>query len=336
MHSDSRPAAHGSNPVFETVAQGAARLRAELRRHLHGKARVTDRLLAALLAGGHVLIEDVPGVGKTTIANCFARALGASFKRIQFTSDTLPGDVLGVSVYQNADAGFRFLPGPVFANVVLADEINRSPARTQSALLEAMERPFISVDGDSHPLPAPFIVIATQNPVDFDSTYPLPVAQLDRFALRLSVGYPDKDEEIALLAGAENHYDALGIQAVLDLAEVRQAQGAVRHIHVEPALLEYLHTVADATRRRADLAYGISPRGLLTWKLLAQASALLAGRRFVTPEDLAGVAVETLAHRIRLRGEEIAQSSWQGAAAVIREVLARVPPPHVREARAHA
>src|SRR5688572_18870872 len=321
--------------LFATGVSVVTKVRTELRRHLHGKEHVIEALLAAFLARGHVLLEDVPGVGKTTIAQCLAHTLGMTFNRIQFTSDTLPSDVLGVTIYQSAEGAFRFFGGPVFANVVLADEINRSPARTQSALLEAMERAVVSVDREQHKLPSPFLVIATQNPVDFDSTFPLPVAQLDRFALRLSVGYPEKDAELNMLADRDAHYDALQISAVVNAGELMSAQEAARSVFVEPSLLEYMQAVAAATRQRPELAYGVSPRGLRTWKLISQSAALLADRDFVTPDDIRRFAIQCLAHRVRLQSEDLSSHAWAEAAAVVDDVLTRLPPPHIREGRQH-
>jgi MoxR-like ATPase len=327
----SSPPASDFGPAVETVKK----VRAELKRHLHGKDAVIEALLAGFLARGHVLLEDVPGVGKTTIAHCLARTLGMSFNRIQFTSDTLPSDVLGVTIFQSAEGAFRFFGGPIFANVVLADEINRSPARTQSALLEAMERAVVSVDREQHPLPQPFLVIATQNPVDFDSTFPLPAAQLDRFALRLSVGYPEKGAELTMLSHRDVHYDALKVSAVVTAAELVRVQEAVRDVFVEASLLDYMHAIAAATRQRPDLAYGVSPRGLRVWKLVSQAAALLAGREFVTPDDVKRFAPQCLAHRVRLLSEDLSTNAWTEAAAIVTEVIAKVPVPHVREGRRH-
>jgi MoxR-like ATPase len=320
-------------PHFELGRAVMRKVGAELRKHLHGKEHVIDAILAAFLARGHVLLEDVPGVGKTTIAHCLAHTLGMSFNRIQFTSDTLPSDVLGVTIYQSAEGAFRFFPGPVFANVVLADEINRSPGRTQSALLEAMERTFVSIDREQHKLPHPFLVIATQNPVDFDSTFPLPAAQLDRFALRLTVGYPDKAAELNILAEEDTHYDTLNIAPAVTEPELLQAQEAARTVFVEPSLLEYMQAIAARTRQRTDLAYGVSPRGLRLWKLISQAAALLADRDFVTPDDIRRFAISCLAHRVRLQSEDLSTNAWQDAAAIIGEVIAQVPAPHVREGR---
>jgi MoxR-like ATPase len=329
------PADPASQALFETGLSVVTKVRAELRRHLHGKEHVIEALLAVFLSRGHVLLEDVPGVGKTTIAHCLAHTLGMTFNRIQFTSDTLPSDVLGVTIYQSAEGAFRFFGGPVFANIVLADEINRSPARTQSALLEAMERAVVSVDREQHKLPSPFLVIATQNPVDFDSTFPLPAAQLDRFALRLSVGYPVKEAELAMLADRDAHYDALKISVVVAPEELTAAQEAARAVFVEPSLLEYMHAIAAETRHRPELAYGVSPRGLRTWKLISQASALLAQRNFVTPEDVRRFAIECLAHRVRLQSEDLSSHAWAEAAAIVGDVLTKIPPPHVREGKRH-
>ena len=333
---EQRPASGSGGPAaFESSLSVVRKVRTELRKHLHGKEHVTEALLAAFLSRGHALLEDVPGVGKTTIAHCLAQALGMTFNRIQFTSDTLPSDVLGVTIYQNAEGAFRFFTGPIFANVVLADEINRSPARTQSALLEAMERSYVSIDREQHKLPSPFFLIATQNPVDFDSTFPLPAAQLDRFALRLSVGYPEPHAELSMLAERDIHYDVLQVASVVTVEELTRAQEAARFVFIEPSLLEYMQTVVAETRRRTDLAYGVSPRGLRLWKLISQSAALLAERDFVTPDDIRQFAIPCLAHRVRLQNEDLSSNAWSEAATIIGDVLAQVPPPHVREGKGH-
>jgi MoxR-like ATPase len=263
-----------------------------------GKREAVTLSVVCLLASGHLLIEDVPGVGKTTLSQALARALGLSFSRIQFTSDLLPSDLIGVSVYERQKEAFVFHPGPVFAQVLLADEINRAGPRTQSALLEAMEEHQVSVDGETRPLPSPFFVIATQNPSDQLGTHPLPESQLDRFAMRLSLGYPDPAAERALLTGQDRRQTLSQLQPVMSLAQWQQCQAQVEQVHVADSLLDYLQSLISATRDGRWFALGLSPRAGLSLLKLARARALLMGRGHVSPEDIQALWVPAVAHRL--------------------------------------
>jgi MoxR-like ATPase len=262
-----------------------------------------DRLrlaLACLLARGHLLIEDLPGVGKTTLAQALARVLGLEFKRIQFTSDLLPADILGVSIYHPETRRFEFQPGPLFTQVLLADEINRATPKTQSALLEAMEERQVSVDGLTHALPEPFFVIATQNPFHLTGTFPLPESQLDRFLMRIDLGYPDRQAERALLAGGSRRELLAALEPVLDADRLRRLQDETARVHVSDALLDYLQDLLAATRRPgAPFAEGLSPRAALAWLAAARAWAFLEGRELVLPEDVQAIAPAVLGHRLR-------------------------------------
>ncbi len=290
-----------------------------------GKRPVLELVLMGLLANGHVLIEDVPGLAKTMIARTMAQATGLDFARIQFTPDMLPSDVTGSSVLQ-PDRSLEFRPGPIFANVVLGDEINRTPPKTQAALLEAMAERQVTIDGVTHVLEAPFVVLATQNPIDYEGTYALPEAQLDRFLLRISVGYPDRDDEWAVLDRRQQRgTDQVAIDAVTDREGVLAMQEAIEQVHVSPALGYYIVDIVAATRRHSGVELGASPRGSLSMLLAARAGAALAGRDFVTPEDVKAVAVPALYHRLTLRPE-----LWvQGARVdqVVRECVDAVPVP---------
>ncbi len=263
-----------------------------------GKREQVSLAVVCLLASGHLLIEDVPGVGKTTLSHALARALGLSFSRIQFTSDLLPSDLIGVSVYERQKEAFVFHPGPVFAQVLLADEINRAGPRTQSALLEAMEEHQVSVDGETRPLPSPFFVIATQNPSDQLGTHPLPESQLDRFAMRLSLGYPDPVAERALLTGQDRRLTLSQMQPMLSLAQWQDCQAQVERVHVADNLLDYLQSLISATRDGRWFALGLSPRAGLSLLKLARARALLQGRGHVSPEDIQALWVPAVAHRL--------------------------------------
>ncbi len=317
------------NPVTDTVLERLERLHTSIVRVIRGKAEIVDALIAALLARGHVLLEDVPGVGKTTLAQALARSLDLQFHRIQFTSDTLPSDIIGISVYRQQQGEFEFLPGPLFANVVLADEINRAAPRTQSALLEAMSEHAVTVEKTRHRLVEPFFVVATQNPVESTGTYPLPESQLDRFLMRLSMGYPGHDEEIELLrsGGAEPELEQL--EPVLDTDEVLEMQDLVAEVHVTDTLLDYLLEVVEATRSHEALALGVSTRGCLAWQRSAQALALVRGRGFVIPDDLQDTAESVLAHRL-LHADPLVGEGWERSRAeraVIRTILESIPVP---------
>ncbi len=298
-------------------------LRAQLGRVILGKPEVLENVLTALLGGGHILMEDVPGTGKTTLAKALARSLQADFKRVQFTPDLLPTDILGSSVYDPHSGAFNFKPGPIFANVLLADEINRASPRTQSSLLEAMSERQASIEGTTHPLPAPFLVVATQNPVEFHGTYPLPEAQLDRFAMRINLGYPGREEEVGVLFAQLHHHPLDDLQPVADAATVVALMEAVRAIRVEKRLAGYLVDLSTATRRHPELRMGCSPRGTLALLRMTQARAFLAGRDHAVPEDAKAVAVATLAHRLML--DTKARYSGRSKEDVVRELLEQVP-----------
>jgi MoxR-like ATPase len=263
-----------------------------------GEPRAVDLLLTAMLARGHVLIEDVPGVGKTTLARALGRSLSLEFRRIQFTSDTLPADVIGISVFHAPADRFEFHAGPIFSNIVLADEINRATPKTQSALLEAMNEGAVTVDMDRRTLPQPFMVVATQNPVEYLGTYPLPESQMDRFFLRLSLGYPSEKEERMLLRRGGTERVLASIPSVLGPAEVLALQDETERVTVSDSLLDYLHALVRATRRTAELRLPVSTRGAQALFRATQAHALLSGRAFATPDDAQAVAEAVLAHRI--------------------------------------
>ncbi|MBN9694861.1 MAG: AAA family ATPase [Zoogloea sp.] len=268
-----------------------------------GKDRALRLALACLLARGHLLLEDLPGVGKTTLAHVLARLLGLEFQRIQFTSDMLPADILGVSIFNQHDAAFRFHPGPVFCQLVLADEINRATPKTQSALLEAMEERQISAEGRTWPLPTPFFVIATQNPADQIGTFPLPESQLDRFLMRIALGYPDRAAERRLLAGEDRREILAGLRPVLAPGELEMLFAAARQAHVAPRLLDYIQDILAHSRESAAYTLGLSPRAGLALIAAARAWALLAGREHVLPEDVQAVLPAVAGHRLRASGD---------------------------------
>jgi MoxR-like ATPase len=279
-------------------------LQRELGRAVVGKDQVLKLLIAGLLADGHVLIEDVPGVAKTLMARSLAAVTGASFARVQFTPDLLPSDVTGSSIFDQRSQDLVFRPGPVFANVVLADEVNRAPPKTQAALLEAMQERQVTVDGRTHELPRPFLVVATQNTIEFEGTYPLPEAQLDRFLLRVAVGYPDEEDEWELLRRrVERGAPEVKLSRVVDIDDVRRMQAAVEGIHVDADVGRYVVGVVRATREAAGVQVGASPRAALALLAVARATALLDGRRFASPDDVKAAAVPALGHRLSLEPE---------------------------------
>ncbi len=305
------------------LADAAGRIRTAVESVIEGKGDVIRLSLTVMLAEGHLLLEDVPGVGKTMLAKTLARALDCSVRRIQFTPDLLPGDVTGVSVFNQQTRGFEFRPGAVFANVVLGDEINRASPKTQSALLEAMEERQVTVDGTTYPLPIPFIVIATQNPIEMEGTYPLPEAQRDRFMARIAMGYPDPRSEMALLEhhGASAPLDDLS--SVSDAAEIAKLVEVVRTVYVAPAIRQYAVDLATATRISPELRLGASPRATLHLIRAAKASAALDERDHVLPDDLQGLAGPVLAHRMLLTAE--AQIARRTTESVVADIVSRVP-----------
>lgn len=277
------------------------RVRKSMQAVIRGKDAVIDRTLICLLCGGHLLIEDLPGLGKTTLAYALARALDVDFRRLQFTSDLLPSDVLGVSIYDERARTFSFKQGPVFTNILLADEINRTTPKTQSALLEVMDRGRVTVDGETHAVGDPFMVIATQNPVDYEGTFPLPESQMDRFLMRLEMGFPAFATELEILERGQRRYDSIVAEPVLDAAQLRELQGGVSSVFVEDSVLDYLLRLATATRTESEFRTGVSTRGSLALKAVAQATAYYHGRSFVIPEDVLDAFLPVCAHRLSLR-----------------------------------
>ena len=299
-------------------------LRANIAKVVVGKEDVVDKVLAALLAGGHELLEDVPGTGKTLLSRALAASMDGRFSRIQFTPDLLPADVTGMAVFSPKSENFTFKPGPIFANIVLADEINRATPRAQSAMLECMEEKQVSSDGTTYPLPAPFFVIATQNPVETQGTFPLPEAQLDRFMVQLSMGYPTREEQTAILQRFMQESPQESLRPVANAEQIAQAQKAVRSVRVAPELLDYIGALCEKTRALDDALLGASPRAALALMRVSQSLAAIRGRDYVTPEDIKTMAEPVLAHRLILR---TAYGRRGRAAEAVGEVLASVPVP---------
>ena len=311
--------------IVPAIADRCAAVADNVERVIQGKPEVVELVLLCLVSQGHLLIEDVPGVGKTSLAKSLAASIDGSFGRLQFTPDLLPSDVVGLSVWNRVTSELEFRPGPVFHNIVLADEINRASPKTQSALLEAMAERQVTVDGATYRLDDPFMVIATQNPIEHEGTYPLPESQLDRFLMRVSVGYPAPGSELEIL-DAHGDNDALeDIRAVITADEVAAMAAAVREIHVAPALKRYLVDLANASRRHPHLALGMSPRATLALQRVARGRAALHGRAYVVPDDLKALAEPVLAHRLLITPE--AQLQGVSAADALTEVLAAVPVP---------
>jgi MoxR-like ATPase len=304
---------------MSAVSEFAARVAANVERVIVGKRETIELLLAALLCQGHVLVEDVPGTGKTMLARAVAVSLGGQFKRLQCTPDLLPNDITGVSVFNPQSAAFEFRPGPVFVNVLLADEINRATPRTQAALLEAMQERQVSVDGVTRPLPLPFLVLATQNPIEYEGTFPLPEAQLDRFLLRLALGYPERDDERQVLRAQRERHPIETIAPVANAGELPALTAAVGAVHVDATIEDYILALVGATRSHVDLALGASPRGSLALYRSAQAWASLRGRDYVLPDDVKRLAPLALAHRLIVRPES--QLRGRTAATIVDEIL---------------
>jgi MoxR-like ATPase len=303
-------------------------LRTGMRRTIKGKDDVIEQVLVCLIAGGHLLIEDLPGVGKTTLAYTLARSLDCSFSRIQFTSDLLPSDVTGVAIYDDTVKEFIFKKGPVFANIVLADEINRATPKTQSALLEVMDRARVTVDGEAHAVGPPFMVFATQNPVDYEGTFPLPESQMDRFLMRLQMGYPKPADEIEILRTARTGYDAIAVDAVMSRGDLLKLQSLASEVFVEDSVLDFVLRIVSATRTETEFRAGVSVRGGLALRNAAQARALVYGRDFVLPEDVAELAGPILAHRLVLsRQTSDALEERRTVSAILKRIVASLPVP---------
>lgn len=291
-----------------------------------GKKEVVRLALTAFFGEGHLLLDDVPGVGKTLLGQALARSLNATFSRIQFTSDLLPSDVVGGEVYRQKTQDFQFIPGPIFANIVLADEVNRTPPRTQSATLEAMSERQVSADGKTYALPDPFFVVATENPVEFEGVYPLPESQLDRFMLRLSVGYPDRESELTILDVCGKGNALASLKPVLSLEQVKEIREAVKDVKLDPAIANYLLDVVDATRASSELLVGASPRASLTFARAARSLALISGRDYVVPDDVKQVAVYVLAHRLIPKNNR-REDSRRVVESFVQRALSSVPTP---------
>ncbi|MGZ4400032.1 MAG: AAA family ATPase [Gaiellaceae bacterium] len=315
------------------VAPLAGRVLDEVERAVVGKRDALELVLIGLLADGHVLLEDFPGLAKTLIARSFAQASSMRFQRIQFTPDLLPSDVTGASIYDLRSGAFEFRPGPVFTNLLLGDEINRAPPKTQAALLEAMQERQVTIEGKTHPLAPPFLVLATQNPIEYEGTYPLPEAQLDRFLIRISVGYPEREDEADVLARrGERRREQIELEPVVDGPTLLAMQRALEDVHVSESVRLYMVDIARATRVNQRVRVGASPRGSLALYTLARGHAALAGRDYVVPDDVKAVAVPALAHRLTLRPEYWVQQIRSQD--VVAEVLQTVPTPASEDAEA--
>jgi MoxR-like ATPase len=313
-------------PITRSLDRIAA-LQANVEKVIRGKSEVVQFCIASLLARGHILLEDVPGVGKTTLAHALARSLSLSFQRIQFTSDLLPADIVGVTIYNQDAQEFQFVSGPIFTNVLLADEINRATPKSQSALLEAMSEGTITIEKQRLALPDPFLVIATQNPIEHVGTYPLPESQLDRFLMKLTIGYPNAADEKKLLraGGAQDALEHL--EPVLDAEEVSELQANVAKVHVSESLVEYLMTIVQTTRSHPEVALGVSTRGALTYFKGCQALAMVSGRDFVIPEDVKRLAVPVLSHRIIMKDRRMTRGDFSPEARFVARVVSETAVP---------
>ncbi|MSQ31684.1 MAG: MoxR family ATPase [Dehalococcoidia bacterium] len=309
----------------------AHRISENVERVIVGKSKEVELALVAMLSQGHVLIEDVPGVGKTMLAKSLSRSIGCTFRRVQFTPDLLPSDVTGVSIYNQKTGEFEFRHGPIMAQIVLADEINRATPKTQSSLLEAMEERQMTVDGRTYQLPNPFLVLATQNPIEYEGTYPLPEAQLDRFIMRISLGYPNKTDEIAIIDGQQKVHPIESLRQVASPEEMVSLQESVKGIFVDPLMKEYIVDIVDATRKHSGVYLGASPRGSLALFHTSQARAMMQGRDFVLPDDIKTLAPNVLAHRIIISPSSRMRDV--SGISVVKEILDTVPVPGVRVSR---
>jgi MoxR-like ATPase len=311
----------------------AERLFANIERVIIGKRKVVELVVVGLLSQGHILIEDVPGVGKTMLARALAKSLGCTFRRIQFTPDMLPSDVTGVSIFNQKTREFEFRPGPIMAQIVLTDEINRATPKTQAALLEAMQELQVTVDGVTHPLPSPFLVLATQNPIEYEGTFPLPEAQLDRFLMRIRLGYPDPTDEIAILDSQQYVHPLSEISQVVSADELRAAQEQLKAVYVDPLIKRYIIEIVTHTRRHPDIYLGASPRGSLALYRVGQAWAAMQGRDFVLPDDVKALAATTLAHRLIVSpSARLKDVTGDG---VMQEILSTLPVPGARVRAPH-
>ena len=313
------------SPDISRVVEAAERLNNNISKVIVGKREAIKLVLVALLCEGHLFIEDVPGIGKTMLARATASSLGCSFKRIQFTPDLLPSDVTGIYYFNQKAAEFEFRPGPIMANIVLADEINRATPRTQSCLLESMQERQVTVDIETIPLPRPFMVIATQNPVELEGTFPLPEAQLDRFLLKVRLGYPSQDEEESILIRFQKENPLDSLTSVIDAAELLELQRLCRQVQVEDSVRNYIVTVVGATRHHAGIKLGASPRASLGLYMASQALAAIEGRNYVIPDDVKHLAVPVLAHRLILKAE--AGIRGQSAENILEEIVSATPVP---------
>ncbi len=318
---------------LEGVHELSDRVLDEVERAIVGKRDALELVLTGFLADGHVLLEDYPGLAKTLAARSFAQVLSMRFMRVQFTPDLMPSDVTGSSIWNQRDGDFEFRPGPIFTNLLLGDEINRAPPKTQAALLEAMQERQVTIEGTTHPLEPPFLVIATQNPIEYEGTYPLPEAQLDRFLLRTTVGYPAREDEVEMLGRRiERQEDDVALEPVVDRETLLEMQAAIEQVHVADSVRTYCVDLVAATRTSPNVAVGASPRGSLALLKLARARAAMAGRDFVLPDDVKAVAVAALAHRLVLRPELWVQKV--SGDDVVREVLETVPTPKAEDVAA--
>jgi MoxR-like ATPase len=323
-----QPSSHATHTRADHDPRPVAQLRRSIAQVIKGKDEVIDMALVALLARGHLLIEDVPGVGKTTLAQALAKSFHCTFQRIQFTSDLLPSDVIGVSVFNPARQEFDFKPGPLFANIVLADEINRTTPKTQSALLEAMNEAQVTVDNHTHPLPQPFMVLATQNPVEHHGTYPLPESQLDRFLLRVRMGYPNRASEKEILRGAAGREAIDQIIPAMEAADVAAMQNAVERVRVDESLLDYSLEIVERTRSAEHLTLGVSTRGARMLHRAAQARAFLQGRDFCLPDDFKQLVVPVFAHRVVVNTRSLStQKKSEQAETILRDLVESVRVP---------
>ena len=312
------------------LAEASERLQEQIGRVIIGQQEVVQQTLCALLADGHLLVEGVPGIAKTLLVRVLAQTLGLEFRRVQFTPDLMPSDLIGTTIFDTRTGEFRVRYGPIFANIVLADEVNRTPPKTQAALLEAMEERRVTIDGVSHPLPCPFMVFATQNPIEYEGTYPLPEAQLDRFLLKVVMGYPTEEEERAILqlhdAGFRAHrLEEVGLEVVLNATELEMCREMVREVQVAPEVMEYILQIVRRTRQSDYLLVGASPRAGIALLLVSKALAALRGRAFVTPDDIKQMALPTLRHRLILKPE--AEVEGLNADRILKTLLDQIPVP---------